>query len=63
MMSVIPPMSLNVMRGPDGAASVEQPHPLCPRQVLKRVLRRADKLGYRAMCGMEFEWFNFAETP
>lgn len=41
----------------------EEPHPLCPRQVLKRVLRRAEKLGVRPMCGMEFEWFNFAETP
>jgi glutamine synthetase len=41
----------------------EAPHPLCPRQVLKRVLRRAEKLGFRVMCGMEFEWFNFAETP
>ncbi|HVS53096.1 MAG TPA: glutamine synthetase family protein [Opitutaceae bacterium] len=41
----------------------EEPHPLCPRQVLKRVLRRAERLGVRPMCGMEFEWFNFAETP
>ena len=41
----------------------EEPHPLCPRQVLQRVLRRAEKLGFRAFCGMEFEWFNFAETP
>jgi glutamine synthetase len=41
----------------------ERPHPLCPRQVLQRVLRRAEKLGVRPMCGMEFEWFNFAETP
>ena len=39
------------------------PHPLCPRQTLKRVLRRAEKLGVMPMCGMEFEWFNFAETP
>ena len=30
---------------------------------LKRVLTRAEKLGFAAMCGMEFEWFNFAETP
>lgn len=52
-----------VWRGPHGAAKEEQPYPLCPRQVLKRVLRRAEKLGYQAMCGMEFEWFNFAETP
>jgi glutamine synthetase len=52
-----------VWRGPDGRSKREEPHPLCPRQVLKRVLRRAEKLGFRAMCGMEFEWFNFAETP
>jgi glutamine synthetase len=41
----------------------EQPLPICPRQVLKRVLRRAEKLGFTPMCGMEFEWFNFRETP
>ncbi len=39
------------------------PHPLCPRQALKRVLARAGKLGYTVMAGMEFEWFNFRETP
>jgi glutamine synthetase len=39
------------------------PHPVCPRQILRRVLKRAEKLGLQAMCGMEFEWFNFAETP
>src|ERR1700688_2220240 len=38
-------------------------HSICPRQVLKRVLKRAEKLGVNPMCGMEFEWFNFAETP
>jgi len=51
-----------VWRGPDGKQA-EAPYPLCPRQVLKRVLRRAEKLGVEPMCGMEFEWFNFAETP
>ncbi len=51
-----------VWRGPDGK-QVESPYPLCPRQVLKRVLGRAEKLGVEPMCGMEFEWFNFAETP
>src|SRR4051812_49220404 len=40
-----------------------QPLGICPRQVLKRVLARADKAGYSASCGMEFEWFNFRETP
>lgn len=38
------------------------PHPLCPRQTLKRVLARAEKLGFQVMTGMEFEWFNFRET-
>jgi len=40
-----------------------EPHPACPRQVLKRVLARAEKMGYTAMVGAEFEFFNFAETP
>ena len=40
-----------------------QPYPLCPRQVLKRVLKRAEKMGFQAMVGTEFEFFNFAETP
>jgi glutamine synthetase len=40
-----------------------KPHPLCPRQVLKRVLARARKMGYTAMVGAEYEFFNFAETP
>jgi len=39
------------------------PYPVCPRQTLKRVLTRAQKLGLQAMCGLEFEWFNFLETP
>ena len=39
------------------------PYPVCPRQVLKRVLARAATLGVEPMAGMEFEWFNFAETP
>ncbi|MDB5858440.1 MAG: L-glutamine synthetase [Ramlibacter sp.] len=38
------------------------PYPVCPRQTLKRVLARAEKLGFQVMTGMEFEWFNFRET-
>jgi glutamine synthetase len=41
----------------------EIPHPICPRQTLKRVLARAETLGVMPMCGIEFEWFNFTETP
>ena len=43
---------------PDG-----RPHPLCPRQVLKRVLARARDMGFTAMVGTEYEFFNFRETP
>ncbi|HVZ47002.1 MAG TPA: glutamine synthetase family protein [Ramlibacter sp.] len=39
------------------------PYPVCPRQTLKRVLARARKLGCEVMCGFEYEWFNFRETP
>jgi glutamine synthetase len=38
-------------------------YPVCPRQTLKRVLARAAKLGLQPMTGIEFEWFNFLETP
>ena len=41
----------------------EVPLSICPRQILKRVLARAQMLGFTPMCGMEFEWFNFMETP
>jgi glutamine synthetase len=41
----------------------EEPFPLDPRQVLRRVLARAEKLGFAPMCSLEFEFFNFAETP
>jgi len=39
------------------------PSPVCPRQTLKRVLARAEKIGFVPMAGVEFEWFNFRETP
>jgi len=39
------------------------PYPLCPRQVLKRVLARAERMGFGVKIGSEYEFFNFAETP
>lgn len=36
---------------------------ICPRQLLKRVLARAEQRGYVPKCGVEYEWFNFRETP
>ena len=41
----------------------EVPYPLDGRQVLKRVLARGERLGLKPMCSLEFEFFNFAETP
>ncbi|MES2017738.1 MAG: glutamine synthetase family protein [Pseudomonadota bacterium] len=38
------------------------PLPICPRQVLKRVLAKADAMGYNAQVGTEFEWFVLDET-
>jgi glutamine synthetase len=36
---------------------------VCPRGVLRQQIERAAALGYAAQFGLEFEWFNFAETP
>lgn len=39
------------------------PLPICPRQLLKRAIARLASHGLTAAVGMEFEWFNFKETP
>ena len=39
------------------------PLSLCPRKLLRGVLERVTAAGFGAKTGMEFEWFNFAETP
>ncbi|RYZ63639.1 MAG: glutamine synthetase, partial [Proteobacteria bacterium] len=36
---------------------------VCPRTLLRHVLDRAATLGIVVKAGMEFEWFNFRETP
>ena len=38
-------------------------HAVCPRTVLAHVLERADARGVVPQIGLEFEWFNFRETP
>ncbi|KAK3815119.1 MAG: glutamine synthetase [Benniella sp.] len=40
-----------------------QPLAVCPRGLLKRVTDELASLGWEAMCGAEFEFFNFKETP
>ena len=39
------------------------PLPVCPRQLLKKVVARAQAAGFAPKAGLEFEWFNFEETP
>ena len=36
---------------------------VCPRQLLKKIIQQANKLGYSPFFSQEFEWYNFAETP
>jgi glutamine synthetase len=38
------------------------PLPVCPRGLLKRVVRKAEEEGYTAYFSQEFEWFNFIAT-
>jgi glutamine synthetase len=39
------------------------PSPVCPRQLLKKILSEANREGFSPVFSQEFEWFNFAETP
>ena len=36
---------------------------ICPRRLLRRVVDELAESGTVAKCGLEFEWFNFRETP
>lgn len=36
---------------------------VCPRLLLKQQIERAAAMGYQGFFGLEFEWFNFRETP
>src|SRR6476620_9935818 len=40
-----------------------EPSAVCPRQLVKKVVRDAKEFGFTAFFSQEFEWFNFAETP
>ncbi len=39
------------------------PHPACPRGLLKKVVARAQSMGYEPSLAAEFEFFVFRETP
>lgn len=45
------------------AEFVEPADAVCPRGVLRRVLARADQMGYAVKAAAEFEFFMFEETP
>ena len=36
---------------------------VCPRNLLKKVIKRAEGMGFKPVLSQEFEWFNFKETP
>jgi glutamine synthetase len=39
------------------------PLAICPRQLLKKIISKLKSAGYLAKMGVEYEWFNFKETP
>lgn len=41
----------------------KNPAYVCPRQLVKKVIRDADVAGFKPFFSQEFEWFNFKETP
>ena len=36
---------------------------VCPRQLVKKLSKEANDLGFSPIFSQEFEWFNFSETP
>lgn len=68
--AVLDPSTLRVIPWEPGVAALlcdfrdqdGNPHPACPRSLLKRVLGRAARLGFTAKVSAEFEFFLFRET-
>ncbi len=46
----------------DFRTAAGEPHPACPRSLLRRVIARGERLGYVAKMSAEFEFFFFKET-
>ncbi|MCU7551756.1 glutamine synthetase [Chitinophagaceae bacterium LB-8] len=40
-----------------------EPAYVCPRQLMKKVLKQAESMGFIPYFSQEFEWYNFEETP
>ncbi|PKY19332.1 glutamine synthetase/guanido kinase [Rhizophagus irregularis] len=43
--------------------TTKEPLYVCPRGLLKNILNKYEELGLKPMCGAEFEFFSFKETP
>jgi glutamine synthetase len=41
----------------------DEPLEVCPRQLLKKVIEGARTAGFEVQSSLEYEWFNFRETP
>jgi len=42
---------------------VDEAEEICPRGVLRKILKKADKMGFKVFSGLEYEFFVFEETP
>ncbi|MBF0278108.1 MAG: glutamine synthetase [SAR324 cluster bacterium] len=47
----------------DFRTAEDEPSQICPRNLLKAIRGRAEKLNFHATFSQEFEWFNFREEP
>ncbi len=45
------------------ASDGKSDHPICPRTLLRRVLDKADSMGYQVLSSAEYEFFVFSESP
>ncbi|WP_116106015.1 glutamine synthetase family protein [Lewinella sp. IMCC34191] len=52
------PFFLGDFRNDEGVAGAA-----CPRSLLRRIVQRAEDLGFTARFGPEYEWFTYRETP
>lgn len=41
----------------------DQATAVCPRNLLKKIIKQCEAMGYKPYFAQEFEWFNFSETP
>jgi glutamine synthetase len=63
--------TLKAVPGEPGVASVicdmyelsGEPSAICPRGILKRVVEKAESMGYSPVCAYEFEFYLFKGTP